>query len=48
MQEQQVEAVDTQLAGAFAERVRRGFVAVVAGPDFGLDEHVIAGDSRLA
>jgi hypothetical protein len=48
MQEQQVEAVHTQLAGTFVERVQRRLVAVVADPDFGLDEHVIARDARLA
>src|SRR5438105_1517558 len=47
MQEQQVETIDTKLAGTFVERVQRGLVAVIADPHFGLDEHVIALNTRL-
>src|SRR6476620_12011756 len=48
MQEQQVEAADSKLAGAFLERVQRGLVAVVADPPRGLDEHLVSRDPRLA
>jgi hypothetical protein len=48
MQEQQVEVVDAELAGALVERVQRGVIAVVADPDLRLKEDVIAGDARAA
>jgi hypothetical protein len=48
MQDQQVELVDAELAGALVQCVQRGVVAVVADPDLGLYEDVIAGDARAA
>jgi hypothetical protein len=48
VQDQQVEKVDAELAGALVERVQRGVVAVVADPDLRLEEHLVAGDARAA
>jgi hypothetical protein len=48
MQQQQVEPVDAELAGALVERVQRGVVAVVADPDLCLEEHLVAGDVGAA
>src|SRR3954465_11152366 len=45
MQEQQVELVDAQLAGALVERVQRGVEAVVADPDLRLEEDLVTGDA---
>ena len=42
MQDQQVDLVDAELAGALVERVQGLVVAVVADPDLGLDEHLVA------
>ena len=43
VQDQQVDLLDTELAGALLERVERLLVAVVADPDLRLDEHVARG-----
>lgn len=43
MQQQQVELLDAQLAHPFVERVKCFIVAVVADPDFGLDEYFLLG-----
>ena len=48
MQEQQVKAVDAELAGALVERVQAGVVRVVADPDPRLEEHVVTGEARTA
>ena len=39
VEDEQVELVDTELAGRLVERVQRLVVAVVADPHLGLDEH---------
>ena len=46
MQEQQVELLDAELAGALLERVQRGVVAVVADPDFRFDEDIVTRNPR--
>ena len=43
VQDEQVDLVDSQLAGRLLEGVQRGVVAVVGDPDLGLDEDLIAG-----
>jgi thioredoxin reductase (NADPH) len=48
VQNEQVDLVDTELAGALVEGVQRLVVAVVADPDLALDEHVAAVDARAA
>jgi hypothetical protein len=48
MQEQQVDLIDTELAGALVERVQRGVIAVVADPQLRLHEDVAARDARAA
>jgi hypothetical protein len=48
VQDEQVDLVDTELAGALVEGVQRGVVAVVADPDLGLDEHVGPAHARAA
>ena len=48
MQEQQVDLVDAELAGALVERVQRGVVAVVADPHLRLQEHLVPRDARAA
>ena len=45
VQDQQVDLVDAELAGALLEAVQRLVVAVVADPDLGLDEDLVAGDA---
>jgi len=42
---QQVDLVDTELGRAFLEAVKGLVVAVVADPDLGFNEDVIAGDA---
>ena len=42
MQQEQVEAIDSEFAGGLVERVERRVVSIVANPDFGLEEHFIA------
>ena len=44
MQDQQVDLVDAELAGALVEAVQRLVVAVVADPDLGLNEDLVAGE----
>ena len=48
VQDQQVDAVDAELAGALVERVEGFVVAVVADPHLGLDEHLVAVDAGAA
>ena len=48
VQDEQVELVDAELAGALVERVQGLVVAVVADPDLGLDEDVGAVDPGRA
>ena len=48
VEDQQVELIDAELAGALVERVQGLLVAVVADPDLRLDEHVVAGDAGAA
>ena len=52
VQDQQVDLVDAELAGALLEAVQGLVVAVVADPDLGLQEHLTAvhpgGGDRLA
>jgi hypothetical protein len=48
VQDQQVDLVDAELAGALAEGVQGLVVAVVTDPDLGLDEHVVSGQARVA
>jgi hypothetical protein len=45
VQDQEVDLVDAELARALLEAVQRLVVAVVANPDLGLEEHLIAGDA---
>ena len=44
VEEQEVDPVDAELAGALVERVKRGVVAVVADPNLRLDEQLVAAD----
>jgi len=44
VQDQQVDLVDAELAGALVEAVQRLVVAVVADPDLGLHEDLVAGE----
>ena len=48
MQDQQIDLVDTELAGALLEAVQRLVVAVVADPDLGLQEDLRAVQPRNA
>ena len=48
VQDQQVDPVDAEFAGALVEGVQRLVVAVVTDPDLRLDEHVVAGQARVA
>ena len=48
VQDQQVDLVDAELAGALVEGVQRLVVAVVGDPDLGLDEDLRAVDARSA
>ena len=48
VQDQQVDLVDAELAGALVEGVQGLVVAVVADPDLGLDEHLVAGQAGAA
>ena len=48
VQDQQVDLVDAELAGALVERVQGRVVAVVADPDLRLDEHLVAVDAGPA
>jgi hypothetical protein len=48
VQDQQVDLVDAELAGALVECVQGLVVAVVADPYLGLDEHLVAGQPRAA
>jgi|RhiMetStandDraft_4_1073278.scaffolds.fasta_scaffold03621_5 hypothetical protein len=48
MQDQQVDLVDSQLAGALAEAAQRLVIAVVADPNLGLQEHLRAIQPRTA
>ena len=48
MEDEQVDLVDAELAGALVERVQRLLVAVVADPDLGLEEHLFARDGGVA
>jgi hypothetical protein len=45
MQQQQVQLLDAKLRHTFFERMQGRFVAVVADPDFGLDEHLITSET---
>ena len=45
VQDQQVDLVDAELGGALLEAVQRLVVAVVADPDLGLDEDLVAGQA---
>ena len=45
VQDQQVDLVDAELGGALLEAVQRLVVAVVADPDLGLDEDLVAGEA---
>ena len=45
VQDQQVDLVDAELAGALLETVQRLVVAVVADPDLRLDEDLVAGEA---
>jgi hypothetical protein len=45
---QQVELVDAELPGALLEGVQGGVVAVVADPDLGLNEDIVAVEARAA
>jgi hypothetical protein len=47
VQEQQVDLVDAELAGALVEAVQRLVVAVVGDPDFRLDENLRPVDARV-
>jgi hypothetical protein len=42
VEDEQVDPVDAELAGALVKGVESLLVAVVAAPDLGLDEHVVA------
>src|SRR4029453_1201838 len=46
VQDQQVEGVDAELAGALVEGVQGLVVAVVADPDLRLDEDLVTGEVR--
>ena len=48
VEDEQVDLVDAELAGALVERVEGLVVAVVADPHLGLDEHVVAVDAAAA
>ena len=48
VQDQQVDRVDAELAGGLVERVQRRVVPVVADPDLGLDEDLVASQPGLA
>ena len=48
VEDEQVDLVDAELAGALGEGVERLVVAVVADPHLGLDEHVVAVDAAAA
>jgi hypothetical protein len=48
MQEQQVDLVDAQLAGALVESAQRSVVAVVGDPELRLDEDLISSHVRTA
>src|SRR4051794_22784526 len=45
VEDEEVDLVDAELAGALVEGVQRLVVAVVADPDLGLDEHVVTVDA---
>ena len=45
VQDEQVDLVDAELAGALVEAVQRLVVAVVADPDLGLDEDLVPVDA---
>jgi hypothetical protein len=47
VQDQQVDPVDAELAGALVEAVQGLVVAVVADPDLGLQEHVVPADAGI-
>jgi hypothetical protein len=47
VQDQQVDPVDAELAGALVKAVQRLVVAVVTDPDLRLDEHLVAGQARV-
>ena len=48
VEDEQVDVVDAELAGALVEGVEGLVVAVVADPHLGLDEHVVAVDAAAA
>ena len=48
VEDEQVDLVDAELAGALVEGVEGLVVAVVADPHLGLDEHVVAVDAAAA
>ena len=48
VEDQQVDLVDAELAGALVEAVQGLVVAVVADPDLGLDEDLVAVDAGAA
>lgn len=48
VQDQQVDLLDAELAGALVEGVQRLVVAVVADPDLRLDEDLVAGETEAA
>jgi hypothetical protein len=47
VQDQQVDPVDAELAGALVKAVQRLVVTVVTDPDLRLDEHLVAGQARV-